>query len=188
MQFGIVFRPKNGQTVSGDGYVIVAMDGVHVVAVADGLGSGQQAARAARLALATLVEHVWTDLPNIMRQCHLALRGTRGAVMAVLKIDSARRQVSYAGVGNVDLHSQSASGFRPINAYGILGSRLPDVRAFGGAYTPGDVFVLSTDGLTRRFSLDQLPAVQGQPPQTLAEQIAAGFGRPEDDLTVLVVA
>jgi serine/threonine protein phosphatase PrpC len=157
-----------------------------VAAVADGLGSGEDAARASRLAMATVGEYAWAELPEMLQWCHLALRGTRGAVMSVLKIDKDR--VSYAGVGNVGFCGLSAADFRPINAYGIVGSRFPSVRAFEGVYAPGDMFVLSTDGITREFSLDKLPAVRGRPPQALAEQIAERFSRQEDDVTVVVVA
>ncbi len=188
MQYGIVFRPKRGQDISGDAYLIVEVYGAHLIAVADGLGSGEEAAQAARLAMATVGEHAWANLPDILQWCHLALRGTRGAVMGLLKIETEGRQVSYAGVGNIDLRSHSASGFRPFNAYGIIGSRLPDVRTFVGDYEPGDLFVLSTDGITRQFNLDKLPAVRGQSPQSLAQQIVASFGRQEDDMTVLVIA
>lgn len=188
MQYGVVFRPKAGQAVSGDAYLIMGIDDVCIVAVADGLGSGKEAAIASRQAMMTVSENVWADLPSILRQCHIALRGTRGAVMGVLKIEHERGQASYAGVGNIEFRSHSASSFRPINAYGIVGSRLPYVRAFEGAYAPGDMFVLCTDGIMRQFSLDKLPVAHTQSLQTLAEQIAAGFSRTEDDVTVLVVA
>jgi len=187
MQYGIVFRPKKGQEVSGDGYLILGLDGVFVVAVADGLGSGEDAAHASRLAMATVGEYAWAELPEMLRWCHLALRGSRGAVMSVLKIDRDKDRVSYAGVGNVGFRGLSAADFRPINAYGIIGSRFPSVRAFEGVYTPGDIFVLSTDGITRGFSLDKVSAVRGQPPQVLAEQIAGRFSRQEDDVTVVVI-
>lgn len=187
MEYGIVFRPKAGQYVSGDAYLIADLGGVYLAAVADGLGSGEDAAQAARRAIAIVGENVWEPLPAILRRCHQALHNTRGAVMGILRIEGQSRRVSYAGVGNIDLRSRSASGFQPINAYGILGSRLPEVRACEGVYTPGDLFVLSSDGITRQFNLDRLPMRAGLSPQMLAEQIAASFSRTEDDVTVLVM-
>jgi hypothetical protein len=112
-------------------------------------------------------------------------------VMSVLRIKVDARsgggQVSYAGVGNVDFCSQTANGFRPLNAYGIIGSRFPKVRQFEGVYAPGDLFVLSTDGITRQFNLDKIQPTPGQSPQALAQTIADKFSRLEDDVTVLVV-
>lgn len=187
MEYGIVFRPKAGQYVSGDAYLIADLGGVYLAALADGLGSGEDAAQAARCAIAIVGENAWEPLPIILQRCHQALHNTRGAVMGILKIEGRAGRVSYAGVGNIDLHSRSARGFQPINAYGILGSRLPEVRTFEGVYTPGDLFVLSSDGITRHFDLDQLSIRAGLSPQNLAEQIAASFSRPEDDVTVLVM-
>jgi serine/threonine protein phosphatase PrpC len=184
----MVYRPKAGQSRSGDGYLVAELDGMCLVAVADGLGSGDEAAQAARLALATVGQYMWSNLSEVLQACHQALNRSRGAVMGLLRIKFESRQASYAGVGNVDMRSLSASGFHPINAYGIVGSRFPVVRVFEGTYTPGDVFVLSTDGITRRFSLDKLPAVRGRPPQDVADQIAAEYGTSADDVTVVVVA
>jgi negative regulator of sigma-B (phosphoserine phosphatase) len=192
MRYGVVFRPKTGQRVSGDAYLIIDEGKTCLATVVDGLGSGSEAAHASRLALATVGEQPWAELTDILRQCHLALLGTRGAVMSLLRIEfgaGARGgQVSYAGVGNVDFHGQSASNFSAWNAYGIIGSRFPKVQVFQGLYTPGDLFVLSTDGISRQFRLGSFPAARGQPPQVVADKIAEGFGRMEDDVTVLVMA
>jgi hypothetical protein len=53
-------------------------------------------------------------------------------------------------------------------------------------YTPGDLFALSTDGISRKFHWEALPS-RDKDPQTLAEIIARRFARPDDDVTVLVI-
>jgi serine/threonine protein phosphatase PrpC len=188
---GIVFRPKKGQCISGDAYLVMHLERTYMAVLVDGLGSGEAAARASRRAVMTACTHAWADLPYILQQCHLALRKTRGAVMSLLKITLhpvGGERVSYAGVGNIGFSAQSAHSFQPINANGIVGSRLPKVNVFEGVYTPGDVFVLSTDGITRRFNLSQIPEAREQPPQVIAAKIDEGFSREDDDVTVLVVA
>ncbi|MBN1886800.1 MAG: SpoIIE family protein phosphatase [Thermoflexales bacterium] len=188
---GIVFRPKKGQRVSGDAYLVMHLERTYIAVLVDGLGSGEAAAKASHQAVLTTCAHVWAELPDILQQCHLALRRTRGAVMSLLKITlnpTGGGRVSYAGVGNIGFSAQAAHSFQPINANGIVGSRLPKVRVFEGIYTPGDVFALSSDGITRRFNLDQIPAAREQAPQLIAEKIDQDFSRDDDDVTVLVVA
>lgn len=188
---GIVFRPKKGQHISGDAYLVMHFERIYLAVLADGLGSGEAAAKASQQAVVAACTHAWADLPDILQQCHLALRKTRGAVMSLLKITlntGGGGQVSYAGVGNIGFSAQAAHSFQPINANGIVGSRLPKVQVFEGVYTPGDMFALSTDGIARRFNLNQIPAVREQPPQVVAEKIDEGFSCDNDDVTVLVVA
>ncbi len=188
---GIVFRPKKGQPVSGDAYLVMHLERTYLAVLVDGLGSGEAAAKASQQAVMTACMHAWAELPDILQQCHLALRKTRGAVMSLFKITlnpGGGGRVSYAGVGNIGFSAQAAHSFQPVNANGIVGSRLPKVHVFEGIYTPGDVFVLSTDGIARRFNLNQIPAAREQAPQVIAAKIDEGFSRDDDDVTVLVVA
>jgi serine/threonine protein phosphatase PrpC len=188
---GIVFRPKKGQRISGDAYLVMHLERIYLAVLADGLGSGEAAAKASQQAMMTASQHAWADLPDILQQCHVALRKTRGAVMGLLKITLNKAgggRVSYAGVGNIGVSAQTAYTFQPFNAYGIVGSRLPKVQVFEGVYTPGDMFALSTDGITRNFQLSKIPAAREQAPQVVAEKIDEGFSRDEDDVTVLVIA
>jgi negative regulator of sigma-B (phosphoserine phosphatase) len=126
------------------------------------------------------------SLPDLLRLCHQALQGTRGAVMGLLQITPARQHVAYAAIGNIECTTVSATGFKPLAAYGIVGRRLPRLRSFEGAYTPGDLFALSTDGISRKFNWNGLPSLEKEP-QALAETIARHYARPDDDVTILVI-
>jgi serine/threonine protein phosphatase PrpC len=68
-----------------------------------------------------------------------------------------------------------------------VGYRLPSLREFTYPYTPGDLFVLHTDGISSRLILDDaLWTEEAQDVQTLANAIAQHFGKENDDVTVLV--
>lgn len=167
LKFGIVARPKTGQPLSGDAYEIVESDGTILVALADGLGSGPFAAQAAQSAMAVVRSNAQASLPDLLHLCHDALLGTRGAVMALLRIAPMWGRVTFAGVGNIECTTVTATGFKPLAAYGIVGRRLPHPRPFEGVYTPGDLFALSTDGISHKFSWNGLPSVD-KDPQMLA--------------------
>ena len=186
LKIGVVAQPKIGQETSGDAFETIHCGGDTLVALADGLGSGPSAAQAAQLAMQTVRANAQASLPDLLQLCHQALQGTRGAVMGLLRIMPMWGRVSYAAVGNIECATVSATGFKPLAAYGIVGRRLPRPRPFEGAYTPGDLFALSTDGISRKFNWSELPALN-KDPQTLAEIIARRFARPDDDVTVLVI-
>lgn len=186
LKFGAVAWPKTGQPLSGDAYEIVESAGTVLIALADGLGSGPFAAQAAQAAMAIVRSNAQANLPDLLGLCHHALLGTRGVVMGLLRIAPMWGRVTFVGVGNIQCTTVTASGFKPLAAYGIVGRRLPNPRPFEGVYTPGDLFALSTDGISTKFSWNGLPSLD-KDPQALAETIARRFARLDDDVTVVVI-
>jgi hypothetical protein len=69
---------------------------------------------------------------------------------------------------------------------GIVGAVLPTVRASEYALGDGWLLVLHTDGVSAQFDLDRVPEPARGDPRTLAEAVLAGWGRSNDDATVVV--
>jgi negative regulator of sigma-B (phosphoserine phosphatase) len=187
MEFGIVHRPKSGRNVSGDAYLIKEEEETTLICLVDGLGSGEAAAEAAQAAIRCVERGNNLPLSDIMAECHQALRGTRGAVMALLRVSFPESAIAFVGVGNIGIHIRSTAPLKPISRNGIVGYRLPRLQEFTYPYTPSDLFVLHTDGISSRFTLDDaLRTKEAQDVQTLANAIAQNFGKENDDVTVLV--
>jgi negative regulator of sigma-B (phosphoserine phosphatase) len=187
MEFGIVYRPKSGRSVSGDAYLIKEEEEATLICLVDGLGSGEGAAEAAQAAIGCVEVNGTLSLSDIMAKCHQALKGTRGAVIALTRISFAESTVTFVGVGNIGIHVRSTAPIKPISKNGIVGYRLPRLKEFAYPYTPGDIFVLHTDGISNRFTLDNAMWMQeAQDVQTLADEIAQNFGKENDDLTVII--
>lgn len=185
--WGAVYRAKIGQDVSGDVYLIHEYaDGSVLAAVIDGLGGGEEAARAAHTAEETIRQHIEWPLQDLMRRAHSALQSTRGAVIGLLRLGQEEHEVRFVGVGNIGIHAYSRQLIRPISKNGIIGYRLPTLLELSYAYDPGDIFVLYSDGVSGHFVLDGKIDIK-QPPQQLAEQILADYGKQTDDATVVVM-
>lgn len=186
--WGAVCRPKAGQSVSGDTFVVEERpNGVVLAAVIDGLGGGSEAARASELAADMLRLHPDEPLPALVRRCHTALHATRGAVIGVLRLDTVAHKAWYVGVGNIGVFVQSAQHIKPISKNGIVGARLPaSLLELPYTYDPGDTFVLYSDGISNRWSFDGMLDVR-QPPQAIADAVLTSYGKQIDDATVLVV-
>jgi serine phosphatase RsbU (regulator of sigma subunit) len=187
VSWGAVCRPKEGQSVSGDVYVIEPF-GEHglQVAVIDGLGGGVEAARAADGAAIVLRARPEYEPLDLIRQAHTALHNTRGAVIGLLTLDLKRLAATYIGVGNIGAQVYSNHPIKPISKNGILGYRLPQLLKLSYSYNFGDTFVLYSDGISSRFGLDA-QINHAQPPQALAELILSKYGKMNDDATVVVV-
>jgi serine phosphatase RsbU (regulator of sigma subunit) len=187
VSWGAVVRPKHGQTVSGDTYVVEPFGATGLqVAVIDGLGGGVEAARAAIGAAEVIRGAPGEDPAELMRRSHQALHGTRGAVLALLTFNLAARSVSYIGVGNIGAQVYSANAIKPISKNGIIGYRLPQLLKLAYSYNSGDTFVLYSDGISSRLNLDSTIDL-AQAPQQLAETILLRYGKDTDDATVVVV-
>jgi negative regulator of sigma-B (phosphoserine phosphatase) len=187
MKYGVVTRSKPGNDVSGDTFFFHEDQSTTLVAMIDGLGSGDAAHEAAQRARQAVSENVDLALTEILTQCHRTLRGTRGVVMMLMRIDHEQATVSFAGVGNIGVRVFGHTTIKPLSRNGIVGYRMNNIREFRYPYTRGDVFVLHSDGISTRFDLE--PGWVRNPAtdlQQVAAEITDNFGK-EDDMTVIVV-
>ena len=185
--WGAVCRAKQGQSVSGDVYVVREYAEGHVlISIIDGLGGGSEAERAARLAAQLLEQYPNYPLQDLIRRSHTALHATRGAVIGLLRLEQAGCQATYVGVGNIGVQVYSRQPIKPISKNGILGFRLPTLLELRYVYDPGDIFVLYSDGVSSNFAQDGKIDIK-QPPQRMAEQILETYGKHTDDATVVAV-
>lgn len=187
VSWGAVVRPKQGQSVSGDIYLVESFtpNGLQT-AVIDGLGGGEEAAKAAHGAAQVIRANPAQDPVELVRRSHVALHGTRGAVLALLTFNLTARSVSFVGVGNIGIHAYSALPIKPISKNGIVGHNLPHLLKLAYSYNSGDTFVLYSDGISSRFALGSNLDLSLDP-QRLAEVILQQHGKHSDDATVLVV-
>ena len=185
--WGAVCRAKQGQSISGDVYVVREnAEGQALISIIDGLGGGIEAERAARLAAQLLEQHHDLPLQDLIRRSHTALHSTRGAVIGILRLEQESSHATYIGVGNIGVQVYSRQPIKPISKNGILGFRLPTLLELRYVYDPGDVFVLYSDGVSSSFAQDSKIDIK-QPPQRMAEQILETYGKYTDDATVIAV-
>mgnify|MGYP000128946393 CR=1 FL=1 len=186
LTLAVAARPFPGEAVSGDAWRIDWDGDLCRIAMIDGLGHGPEAAVAAEAAISTLAAHPVPDLDTAMQECHVALRGTRGAALLVVRIALAARELTFAGVGNVEAQLwQSGPPRRIISDRGIVGATLPRVRPVTIPLEPEWLLLMYTDGLRNRFDL---PAVRQTAPDadSLSHTLLNDWSRPTDDATVLV--
>jgi negative regulator of sigma-B (phosphoserine phosphatase) len=185
--WGAVCRAKQGQSISGDVYIVREYsEGCVLASIIDGLGGGAEAERAARLAEQTLTKYPDYPLQELIRLSHTALHSTRGAVIGLLRLNLATNHATYVGVGNIGVQVYSRQSIKPISKNGILGFRLPTLLELRYVYDPGDIFVLYSDGVSSHFAQDTKIDIK-QPPQQMAEQVLELYGKHTDDATVLAI-
>lgn len=188
IDWGVAMLALPGEAQCGDVHLIKSIASGVLLAVADGLGHGADAATAARAAVAALEQHVGESPVALIERCHRALHGTRGAVMSVAMVNWRERSLTWLGVGNVEgvLYGDGATRrgrASLVTRGGIVGSELPRLHPETLRVALGDTLILATDGIREGFA-EGLPSEAT--PQQLADHILARHGKGTDDALVLV--
>lgn len=189
IEWGVAARALAGESESGDRCLVRSMGNGALLAAADGLGHGAEAALAADLAIRTVEGHAQRPLIEIVEACHRALLRTRGAALSLAHWNAEERAVTWVGVGNVEgLLLKAGPGRHPererlVLRRGVVGDRLPALQASTVAVPREALLILATDGIADDFdqSLESRAA-----PQVLADGILARHSRDADDALVLV--
>ncbi len=183
---GVVSLPLRGEQVCGDGW------GTRVVAdrsyfmVVDGLGHGQFAAEAAREAERVLADSQETSPANILRDCHDALKKTRGAAAAIAEVSRERKLVTFAGVGNISAVVIDGPARRGIASHnGTLGHQMHKVQEFTVPWNEDSILIMHSDGLGTKWDLNSYPGLASKHPNIIAAMLYRDFQRQRDDVTVM---
>ena len=189
VEWAVRGRPIPGESESGDLHVVVDYgDGV-LVGVIDGLGHGREAAVAARVAAQAITREAARPLLAIVKACHEALRGTRGAVLSLASIDASHDQLCWTGVGNVEaVLTRGDPAHQPrreriLLRSGVVGYQLPPLRATNLSIHRDDMLLLASDGIRHGFSEE--PSTQLSCAD-YADYLLRAYGKQTDDMMVLV--
>jgi serine phosphatase RsbU (regulator of sigma subunit) len=179
------FRALPGQAVSGDLHVVAPTAAGVVVAAIDGLGHGEEAAAASRIAASEIAKYSEGSLVSLLLSCHNSMRGTRGAVMNIASLDFRHGTLCWLGIGNVEgvLLQPNAKQYlrqRP----GIVGCHIPSLDESVIPLLKGDTLILATDGIRSNFLEN---ANISNSPRRIADDILLRSGKLTDDALVLVV-
>jgi hypothetical protein len=178
-----------GETVSGDMYLIRPFPNGVLIAAVDGLGHGPDAAASAQVAISTLDAKPDQPIVSLVRSCHDALRGMRGVVMSLASINKADSTMTWLGVGNVEgrlLRATPGIGQSRDSLLlrgGTLGYKLPPLIAISVPVGSGDTLIFASDGIRSDFA-ESLNVKT--PPQQLVSDIITRSAKNIDDALVVV--
>lgn len=187
MVFGWAGRPIHGEDVSGDAWAIREEGQATWMIVADGLGHGIQAAEASGEAIAAFRKSKDREPADLIRNVHLALRGTRGAAVAVARLDRQARQVHYAGIGNISGIVVSPAKMQyMISHAGTAGHEGGRFQEFVYPYPEKSLLIMHSDGLSTKWTLDAYPGLRFRHPSVIAGTLYRDAARNGDDACVVV--
>lgn len=185
---GAVCLPIDGETVCGDGWAVAQTAARAAILLVDGLGHGASAAEAADVAIAAFRTIAARSPSEIVAELHEALRGTRGAALAVAEVTPAPdgATVRYCGVGNTVATLVGEAPPRALPSMnGTAGLQVRAMQEFTQRWATGTMLVLHTDGITTRWRADAYRGILARDPAILAAALQRDHTRGRDDATVL---
>ena len=159
-----------------------------LVMLSDGLGHGPLAEMATRAAVRAFRAGRGQSPEEVMTEILQALAGTRGAAVAVARIEPDQERVFFCGVGNISgaiVTSESKSSLTSLP--GIAGHQIRTLRTFTHPLPAVGALVMHSDGLTERWNPQALPGVLQHSATVIAGHLLRSAGKHHDDASVVVV-
>ena len=186
MQVAIAKRALHDSPHCGDQGGYWQSGGKITLCIADGLGHGIEAEKAARAAMDFVARHFRESLPDVFAGCNAAIRSTRGVAMGIAVIDEDMQTLTYAGIGNTRAMIVGADIVRFVSNHGIVGGGYKTLLPRTASLMPSDLVVLSTDGLPEIIDMSGYGTDLRRDVHLLAEKIIRDWRRDTDDAAVLV--
>jgi anti-sigma regulatory factor (Ser/Thr protein kinase) len=188
LEFGAVCLPMVGERECGDAWLAIEQGpGLTIVIVADGLGHGPAAAEASNAAIQSFRRSSDKAPAEILLEAHQALKGTRGAAVAIARVDRDRRELRFSGMGNIAatiLGPDTRQGL--VSHSGIVGVEIRKPQEFTQPWPEGALLVMHSDGLTSHWSLERRSPLAAKHPALVAGVLYRDYARERDDSTVVV--
>lgn len=157
------------------------------VMLCDGLGHGPLAQNAARAAIHAFHTSGGPSPHDVVREIHHGLAGTRGAAVAVARIEPDQARVLFCGVGDIAgaiMTSQSKTSLptRP----GTAGHKINALHTSIYPLPTGSALVMHSDGLSARWSPQMSPGILQHSPAVIAGHLLRAVGKYHDDASTVV--
>ena len=186
--WGMLEVPLAGEASCGDAICARRHADGWTVIVADGLGHGPHAADASMEALRVFRRFETMAPAEIVARVHEGLRHTRGAAVAVARLDETAATLSFCGIGNIAAAIATAGErHQLVSLPGTAGHNARKVSTFDYPFHPGSLLVMHSDGLSSSWSLDAMPGLVAAHPMVVAGVLFRDHGRARDDASIIVV-
>jgi negative regulator of sigma-B (phosphoserine phosphatase) len=177
---------KEGNHFCGDSFYMTANDDFFLCVLADGLGSGEHAHESSQAVTSVVQANPEEDVHTLMDYSNKVLLSKRGAAVAILKADFARRIFEYSCVGNIRFFVYTPSGhlIYPMPMMGYLSGRPQKIRTQTFSYEPESRFLIHSDGFAQAESKKLLNSYASM--TALAKKLKSSQANKADDVTFIV--
>lgn len=189
IRYGVSQHSLHHDPACGDAWHLAIAPGRFAVMMADGLGHGSDAERAARAGEEVFAQNAFLEATVLFNDMHIGMTGSRGGAMAVAQYDATADSLRFTGVGNIGASLIGPGKSRGLASHpGIVGVQFRKAQPFDYAEVSGQLLILYSDGLQSRWNLADYPGLSHRHPALIAAILHRDFCRGRDDVTVFVIA
>lgn len=189
VKYHVVSEALAAETECGDQYLVKEWNDSILIAVADGLGHGSEAAFAAKQAMKIIDAHANEPIERLVTICDQELKETRGIALTIARINN-NYTLTYLAIGNVTGICWQQNELAKLSKHslllegGVVGYQLPlSLKPKNFPIRSGDIFILATDGIKSQFE-DAPPKLEST--DKIAKLIFNSYRNENDDGLVLV--
>lgn len=157
------------------------------VSLIDGLGHGKEARMVSIKAIDYIKQNITLSLEQMMVGIHNHIRGTRGAVISLLRIDISSGEAVFCGIGNITTKRIGVETTTFLSKDGIVGYNITNPKEKKYALSIGDIVILYSDGIKGRFEYNIYDQYKNLSAQEIATNIVANCKRENDDASCIVI-
>ncbi|MBF0230772.1 MAG: SpoIIE family protein phosphatase [Desulfamplus sp.] len=188
IDFHIAKRSLTGwEDECGDTGVAVVSDDQCFVALVDVLGHGKEAYDVALIAEKYLLENYHLNLIEIIKGLHEHLKGTRGAVAALCRINLNDGVLLYSGIGNINTRVLSSRNLILMPRDGIIGYMSSSPKERQLKLYSGDTLILTSDGVKEHINFGDYPELLKGSANEIANNMLDLFSKGNDDSSCIVL-
>lgn len=171
----------------GDIEFIKTYDNFCFLALVDVLGHGKSAAEVALMSKDYLTQNYTKQLTEIFTGLHGWLRGTRGAVAAACRLNLETGALQYSGMGNIHLRLFGTRRETLITKDGIIGYMMPTPVQAQTRLMPGDILVMTSDGIKEHFDPDAYPGITTGHAKDICNNFISQLEKGSDDVSCIAL-
>jgi anti-sigma regulatory factor (Ser/Thr protein kinase) len=184
IQTSVYSRPKPGFKNNGDAYFIKRYEDSAMVAVVDGIGHGDKASEASKIAVKVIEDKFRDELDQMVLTIHRKLHGSRGCVIGIVRMNK-EGKIEYLGVGNIRTQIYTTERYKRLVSFdGLLGSNIRTLRTDRLALSTPCLIVLHSDGVSS-FNFDDRRIVY-RPVMEITKEAFEQHKKSSDDATLLI--
>jgi len=124
---------------------------------------------------------------DVMKGLHAHLKGTRGAVAAICRLNTGTGELTYVGVGNITVRVLGPRAFRLLSGDGIVGYMISTAREQKSTLLVGEVLVMYSDGIRDHFELYECAGILTGGAKAIASGLLQQFGKEDDDASCIAL-
>lgn len=174
-------------TECGDTGIIIYDNQFCFFSLIDAVGHGQEAYRIASMAQQYLENNHMMDLVSLMHGMHHLLKGTRGAVAAICRLNTSNGLLQYLSIGNITLRVIGADTNHLSSGNGIIGYMISTPHEKTCYIQPGELLFLHSDGIKDHMRLSDIGVSHSDTAKNIAVNIMEKGGKENDDKSCIIL-